>query len=117
MAEGEHGISVRGSDADFEYSCTPCADDGNDEQALKYCPECKEYLCAACIKCHLKFSATKKHILYDNEYQHCEEDSVDNTSDEDQMFKCLYHPDRDIEMYCFDHEMVYCLLCVAKDHR
>ncbi|XP_060551264.1 uncharacterized protein LOC132712844 [Ruditapes philippinarum] len=118
MAEGgEHSISVRGSDADFEYLCTPCADDGNDEQALKYCPECKEYLCAACIKCHLKFSATKKHTLYDNEYQHYEGDSVDTTSDEEHGFKCVFHPDRDIEIYCGDHDMVYCALCVAKEHR
>ncbi|XP_060566314.1 uncharacterized protein LOC132725233 [Ruditapes philippinarum] len=118
MAEGgEHNNPVPRSDADFEYSCTPCADEGNDETALKYCKECKEYLCAACIKYHLKFSATKKHALHDNEHQHCETDSIDTTSDEDQMFKCLYHLDRDIEMYCGDHDMVYCSLCVAKDHR
>ncbi|XP_060556107.1 uncharacterized protein LOC132716792 [Ruditapes philippinarum] len=31
--------------------------------------------------------------------------------------KCLYHPDRDIEMYCEEHDMVYCLKCIATDHR
>ncbi|XP_060579462.1 uncharacterized protein LOC132736364 [Ruditapes philippinarum] len=31
--------------------------------------------------------------------------------------KCLYHPDRDIEMYCKEHDMVYCLKCIATDHR
>jgi hypothetical protein len=118
MAEGgENSNSVRGSGVDFEYMCTPCGDEGNSEKAMKYCPECKEYLCAACIKCHGKVSATKKHMLLDNEYQHCEGDSAVNTSDEEHVFKCVYHPDRDIGMYCFDHAMVYCLLRIAKDHR
>ncbi|XP_060566302.1 uncharacterized protein LOC132725227 [Ruditapes philippinarum] len=114
---GGYNNSVQGSDADFEYSCTPCGEEGNDEKALKYCPECKEYLCAACIKCHLKFSATKKHTLHDKEYKHCEGDSVETISDKENMLKCLYHSDRDIEIYCGDHDMVYCALCVAKDHR
>ncbi|XP_060551270.1 uncharacterized protein LOC132712850 [Ruditapes philippinarum] len=118
MAErGKYNNSVRGSDADVEYSCTPCADEGNDEKALKYCPECKEYLCAACMKYHLKFSATKKNTLQDNEFQRSERDSIDTTSNEDKMFKCLHHPDRNIEMYCGDHDMIYCSLCVAKNHR
>jgi hypothetical protein len=114
---GGYNNSVQGSDADFEYSCTPCGEEGNDEKALKYCPECKEYLCEACIKCHLKFSATKKHTLHDKEYKHCEGDSVETISDKENMLKCLYHSDRDIEIYCGDHDMVYCALCVAKDHR
>ncbi|XP_060551263.1 uncharacterized protein LOC132712843 [Ruditapes philippinarum] len=115
MAEGcEYNNSARGSDA---YLCTPCADEGNDAKALKYCPDCKEYLCAACIKYHLKFSATRKHTLHDNEFQRTERDSIDTTSDEDQMFKCIYHLDRDIEMYCGDHDMVYCSPCIAKNHR
>jgi hypothetical protein len=118
MAErGEYNNSVHGSDADFGYSCTPCAEEGNDAKALKYCPECKEYLCAVCTRCHLKFSATKKHKLQNNDFQRCEKGSVNNTSDEENMFKCLYHPDRDIEMYCGDHDMVFCALCIAKNHR
>ncbi|XP_060566334.1 uncharacterized protein LOC132725252 [Ruditapes philippinarum] len=118
MAEGgEYNNSVQGSDADFGYSCTPCAVEGNDEKALKYCPDCKEYLCAVCTRCHLKFSATKKHTLQDNEHQRSERDSIETTSNEDKLFKCLYHLERDIEMYCGDHDMVYCSFCVAKNHR
>jgi hypothetical protein len=113
MAEG----GEKSTGVDFEYTCTPCADEGNSEKGIKYCPECKEYLCAACIQYHLKFSATKKHTLHDNDFQHSEKDSIDTTSDEEPVFKCLFHPDRDIEIYCWDHDMVYCLLCVVKEHR
>ncbi|XP_053375808.1 uncharacterized protein LOC123533882 isoform X2 [Mercenaria mercenaria] len=31
--------------------------------------------------------------------------------------KCRYHPNRDIEMYCGTHDMVYCAKCIAKEHR
>ncbi|XP_060590893.1 uncharacterized protein LOC132745901 [Ruditapes philippinarum] len=31
--------------------------------------------------------------------------------------KCRYHPDRDIEMYCGEHDMVYCTKCIATNHR
>ncbi|XP_060589705.1 transcription intermediary factor 1-beta-like [Ruditapes philippinarum] len=118
MAEGgEYSSPVLGSDMIFEYTCTPCAEDGIIQESLKYCPECKEFLCETCVNHHKKVSATKKHKLQDNDFQRCEKGSVNNTSDEENMFKCLYHPDRDIEMYCGDHEMVFCALCVAKNHR
>ena len=118
MAEGgEFSISVRGSDACFEYACTPCADEGDNQEAQKYCLECKEYLCATCVKHHQKFSATKKHTLQDKDVKSSNTDSQSTATADDQMFKCLSHPDRDIEMFCGTHEMVYCSLCIAKDHR
>ncbi|XP_053401131.1 uncharacterized protein LOC123549614 [Mercenaria mercenaria] len=118
MAEGGgYNVSVRGSDAEFEYTCTPCTEDGSNQEAVKYCPECKEFLCAACTKCHKKFSATKKHILLEKDFQkhkHTVETSVGVVKKRE---KCAAHVERDIEMYCGSHDMVYCALCIAKDHR
>ncbi|XP_045175752.2 uncharacterized protein LOC123536545 [Mercenaria mercenaria] len=31
--------------------------------------------------------------------------------------KCWYHPDRNIEMFCRTHNMVYCTRCIATEHR
>ena len=118
MADGgESSISVQGSDPCFEYTCTPCADVGDNQEALKYCLECKEYLCATCIKYHQKVSATKNHTLHNKDFESTEQSSINNTTANDKLFKCLFHPDRDIEMFCGAHEMVYCSLCIAKDHR
>ncbi|XP_053392219.1 E3 ubiquitin-protein ligase Midline-1-like [Mercenaria mercenaria] len=118
MAEGGgFNVSVRGSDAEFEYTCTPCAEDGSNQEALIYCPECKEYLCAACTKYHQKVSATKKHTLLEKDFQQHEHSFDTSEGAVKKRDKCATHAERDIEMYCRSHDMVYCALCIAKDHR
>ncbi|XP_053388737.1 uncharacterized protein LOC128551841 [Mercenaria mercenaria] len=110
MAEGGDLPSVKdGSDADFEITCTPCGEDSVREEAIKYCQECQEYLCAMCTKHHGRPKATRTHRL------------VDKNDAKQSSFvvktKCHYHPDRDIEMYCEAHDMVYCTMCIATEHR
>lgn len=91
------------------HSCTPCWVDGTRNEAIKYCPECREFLCETCIRYHRRMSATREHKLMDkNEIRQAD------TTD---MVKCEYHPDRDVEMYCGTHDMVYCLKCIANNHR
>ncbi|XP_045193781.1 uncharacterized protein LOC123549619 [Mercenaria mercenaria] len=117
MAEGTNlSRSIQGgSDADFEISCTPCSDDGCRTEATKYCPQCKEYLCTACTRCHTRFAATRDHQLTDPMKHNGSRvrkrtKAIPNAS-------CSLHPDREIEMFCGSHDMVYCALCIAKDHR
>ncbi|XP_053392218.1 uncharacterized protein LOC128554908 [Mercenaria mercenaria] len=118
MAEGGgFNVSVRGSDAEFEYACTPCAEDGSNQEAVKYCPECKEYLCTACTKYHKKFSATKKHNLLEKDFQQHEHSFGTSEGAVKKRDKCATHAERDVEMYCRSHDMVYCALCIANDHR
>ncbi|XP_060590719.1 uncharacterized protein LOC132745763 [Ruditapes philippinarum] len=98
-----------GSDAHYEFTCTPCSKDNIREEADKYCPECQEYLCKTCTRYHSRLKALQQHKLLDK-------------SDAKQgvvvsRIKCLFHPDREIEMYCLTHDMVYCLLCIATEHR
>ncbi|XP_045195024.2 transcription intermediary factor 1-beta-like [Mercenaria mercenaria] len=111
-----------GSDADFEKSCHPCYgpcfDDGRRTEATKYCPQCKEYLCAACTRCHTRhtrFTATRDHQLTDpvkhnGSGKRKRARAILNPS-------CSLHTDREIEMFCGSHDMVYCALCIAKDRR
>ncbi|XP_060594252.1 uncharacterized protein LOC132748661 [Ruditapes philippinarum] len=110
MAERSNFQSLKdGSDADFEFTCTPCSKDNIREEADKYCPECHEYLCMACTRYHGRLYATQHHKLLDkndaNRVLH-----IART-------KCQYHADRDIEMYCKTHDMVYCTMCIATEHR
>ncbi|XP_060585263.1 uncharacterized protein LOC132741166 [Ruditapes philippinarum] len=111
MAEGVDLASIKdGSDADFVYTCTPCGEDNVREEAVKYCPVCEEYLCSTCTRHHGRQKATRSHVLID-----CDVSTKGSTVT--MVTKCRYHPDRDIEMFCGEHDMVYCTKCIAKDHR
>ncbi|XP_053390423.1 uncharacterized protein LOC123533635 [Mercenaria mercenaria] len=111
MAEGRGFTSVRdGSDADFEIVCAPCGEDNIREEAVKFCVECNQYLCTACARYHRRIAALKSHKLLDT-------DDAKIASVSAIVTKCRYHPDRDIEMYCGTHDMVYCLKCIATEHR
>ncbi|XP_045194674.2 uncharacterized protein LOC123550308 [Mercenaria mercenaria] len=104
-----------GSDADIEVFCTPCSDDGRKTEVTKYCPQCKEYLCTACTRCHTRFTATRDHQLTDPVKHNGS--GVRNRTNAIPNTSCSLHPDREIEMFCGSHDMVYCALCIAKDHR
>ncbi|XP_053376130.1 uncharacterized protein LOC123534284 [Mercenaria mercenaria] len=113
MAESERGdlTSVKdGSDADFDIVCTPCGEDNIREEAVKYCPECQEYLCITCTRHHGRQKITRSHKLLDR-------NAAKQASVVSMTTKCHYHPDRDIEMYCGTHDMVYCTKCIATEHR
>ncbi|XP_060573246.1 uncharacterized protein LOC132731138 [Ruditapes philippinarum] len=110
MAEGINVQSLKdGSDADYEFTCTPCSKDNIREEADKYCRECHEYLCKTCTIYHGRLNIAQQHKLLDK-------------SDAKQgvvvaRTKCHYHADRYIEMYCKTHDMVYCTMCIATEHR
>ncbi|XP_045171301.2 uncharacterized protein LOC123533636 [Mercenaria mercenaria] len=111
MVEGRGFNSVRdGSDADFEIICTPCGEDNIREEAVKFCAECNQYLCTTCTRYHRRIAASKFHKLLDT-------DDGKNTLEVAMVTKCRYHADRDIEMYCGTHDMVYCAKCIATEHR
>ncbi|XP_053392534.1 uncharacterized protein LOC123562159 [Mercenaria mercenaria] len=114
MAErGDHPSIQDGSDAYIALTCTPCSDEGTSEEAVKYCPECDEYLCTTCTKYHRKVKASRDHKLVDREEGKHKSKVATLTT----KIKCRQHSDRDIEMYCGAHDMVYCLMCIATEHR
>ncbi|XP_045173232.2 uncharacterized protein LOC123534850 [Mercenaria mercenaria] len=111
MAEGGDVTSIKdGSDARFDIVCTPCGEGDVREEAVKYCPDGQEYLCTTCTIHHGRQKATRSHKLLDRDTAKQGLVSAVTT-------KCRYHPDRNIEMYCAGHDMVYCLKCIATDHR
>ncbi|XP_060591116.1 uncharacterized protein LOC132746067 isoform X2 [Ruditapes philippinarum] len=111
MAEGGDLTSIKdGSDADFENTCSPCGEDDVREEAVKYCPVCEEYLCTSCSRHHGRLKATRSHTLVN-----C--DASTKGTAVTMVTKCRYHPDRDIEMYCGAHDMVFCNKCIIDNHR
>ncbi|XP_053401100.1 E3 ubiquitin-protein ligase Midline-1-like [Mercenaria mercenaria] len=117
MAEGgsdDFTLIQFGSDVEYEYTCTPCADDGCRYAAIYYCRACTQWLCSTCTKYHKRISSSKNHHLF----------TIEEVQKQDSHMlpsvvkaKCPKHPEREVEMYCGNHDMVYCALCVAKDHR
>ncbi|XP_053378474.1 uncharacterized protein LOC123534503 [Mercenaria mercenaria] len=63
-----------------------------------------------CTRYHRRIAASKSHKLLDT-------DDAKTASVSSMVTKCRYHPDRDIEMYCGTHDMVYCTKCIATEHR
>ncbi|XP_060553871.1 uncharacterized protein LOC132714951 [Ruditapes philippinarum] len=111
MAEGGDWSSIKdGSDADSEYTCSPCGEDNVREEAVKFCPVCVEHLCTSCTRHHGRQKATRSHTLLN-----C--DASTKGTAVTMITKCRYHPDRDIEMYCGAHDIVYCMKCILDNHR
>ncbi|XP_060584159.1 uncharacterized protein LOC132740298 [Ruditapes philippinarum] len=103
-------VDGRSTITEIDIVCTPCFEDDIREQAVKYCPECLEFLCTGCTRHHGRQRISRSHKLVDkNEAKQGSHVIV--------KAKCLYHLDREIEMYCEEHDMVYCLKCIATDHR
>ncbi|XP_060561282.1 uncharacterized protein LOC132721052 [Ruditapes philippinarum] len=103
-------VDGRSTLTDIDIVCTPCFEGNIREQAVKYCPECQEFLCTGCTRHHGRQRMSRSHKLVDK-------NEVKQGSRVIVTAKCLYHPDRDIEMYCEEHDMVYCLKCIATYHR
>lgn len=104
---------LEGSDSVIECPCMSCEKDGTIEEATRYCQDCKQFLCPTCTKYHTRFSATAGHTLSEAALAQKQTRNIQSVP----AAKCLTHPERDIEMYCDNHDMVYCSLCIAKDHR
>ncbi|XP_060582314.1 uncharacterized protein LOC132738740 [Ruditapes philippinarum] len=103
-------VDGRTAITDNDIVCTPCFEDDIREPAVKYCPECQDFLCTGCSLHHGRQRLSRSHKLVDkNEAKQGSHVTV--------TAKCLYHRDRNIEMYCEEHDMVYCLKCIATDHR
>ena len=73
-----------------------------DTKAIKYCPECKVYLCNKCENYHSAF--LKKHRTYD-------------LNKDNELFtgicKEKTHPNK-LEYFCKDHNQLCCGLCLCK---
>ena len=110
MAEVD-GCLLKKKNYDADIVCTPCSEDNIQEQAIKYCPECQEFLCAGCTRHHARQRITRSHKLVDKD------EAKDPPHVAMTTAKCLFHPDREIEMYCREHDMVYCLKCVVTGHK
>lgn len=100
-----------GHDAVYDYTCTPCENDGLNAEALFYCKDYSKLLCKQCEKNHNRFFMG--HNVLGQRYVHSW-GSVKRTT---AVVMCEEHPGKEVEMFCKDHDCVCCLVCVNVTHR
>ena len=115
MAEGgdlRRSINI-GSDVLYDFSCTPCANNNRNEEAERYCVECREYFCPSCIKDHNKFAIMRYHQILDKAGM-----SAQGPQQTHMVLteKCQVHHGNTIDTYCPVHQAVGCGTYIALKH-
>ncbi|XP_053392478.1 uncharacterized protein LOC128555094 [Mercenaria mercenaria] len=138
MAEGRKCTeSVLGASEEiFDYNCSPCEESGVYKEAHTYCNMCKLYYCMKCTGDHDKFPALRGHVItivsLSGIRHYLPLDTTTVTSQPEQTVQtgthgvsipappvqpCENHPEEMIKMYCGEHDVVCCTVCIAHDHR
>lgn len=109
------GASIT-SDVIFDFPCSICARRDKSHEAEKYCVECEDYMCAACVDNHSSFHSMARHNLIERSNFEKSQTFVHRTVPSMPMERCPKHPTKLIDMYCEDHDSVHCLICITTDH-
>ncbi|XP_045212940.2 uncharacterized protein LOC123563883 [Mercenaria mercenaria] len=119
MAEGGHlSQSVLGASEEiYDYNCSPCKKSGVYKEAHKYCNSCKLYYCKKCLGEHNKFPALRGHLIKDVTSQPKQTVQTGSSTSAIPTEPCEDHPEEIIKMYCGEHDVVCCTVCIALDHR
>ena len=93
-----------------ELFCDSCIRLETSQPAVSWCPECCDYLCENCVKCHKTYRFTMEHTV-------CNIEEREKTGKLKVDLFCKQHVSRRLEVYCFDHEEPCCLMCATVSHR
>lgn len=101
-----------GNERNVIQMCTQCDDNNN---AVNFCVDCKEYICTECTSAHKRTKLTKKHKL-DNLHQ--EEADKTNAGTEPKPSTCLNnsHSDKEATLFCVDCSENICEMCKNEGH-
>ena len=62
---GSFSRSFEKGSAEDNENCTPCLKDNTEVIGIKYCCDCREFLCKRCFRDHNKFAALRTHQILD----------------------------------------------------
>lgn len=97
-----------------EFLCTTCEREGVQTEASNYCMECEANLCPSCVNQHKKFPTMRGHkILGKSARRHVNRD----VEEEENLLECHNHPGKMVDMYCPEHDEVWCGGCMAVYHK
>ncbi|XP_034300929.2 E3 ubiquitin-protein ligase TRIM45-like [Magallana gigas] len=92
--------------------CDLCKIDGNAEIAVNWCQDCESTYCETCLNTHRKLNPVLKHKIV----------SLNDATNAVGLIECTpkfctSHPKCKIDLFCRDHQMSSCALCVLLLHR
>jgi RING-type zinc-finger/B-box zinc finger len=95
--------------------CEGCDEDDENrrKQAVKFCIECQQKLCEACIGTHRRLRATKGHKLVEIG----DEEGMRAAVGEVTSSYCDKHPEKALELYCFDCQAALCFMCFVEHQK
>jgi len=94
--------------------CDVCCDDEEEsgKKATVYCIDCRRNMCEQCCRHHQKFRLPGVHKLI----EHKGDMDVDELLLKFPESMCDKHPDKSLEIYCFDCKMAVCMMCCLLSH-
>ncbi|XP_053387069.1 transcription intermediary factor 1-beta-like [Mercenaria mercenaria] len=97
----------------YDFSCTPCENEGKNMEAVRYCEECFVYMCDSCVRGHNRFPLHTRHQLLDqSQFGKVAQTKLVSFPTK----RCLKHPGEIINIYCGDHDVVCCSSCKVLEH-
>jgi hypothetical protein len=95
-----------------EKICMSCERFQVKSTATCICVECSDALCSNCEKCHKSNKSSSYHEIL----------SISEISEDSQNIKtfknnCFEHKNKEIELFCMDHDILCCSTCVVVKHR
>ncbi|XP_060591259.1 E3 ubiquitin-protein ligase TRIM33-like, partial [Ruditapes philippinarum] len=112
MATGDDSFSAsvtQSSDVVCKFSCSPCNENGIVSEAVFKCLHCQTFLCIRCYEGHNKF--VRKHTIVNVNAEETGPKIIQMKG-----YTCDEHKEKLIEMFCQDHDAVFCSACTKK-HR
>lgn len=92
--------------------CDVCKTNGNEEIAVNWCKDCESTYCETCSNMHKKLNTVLKHDFISlNDATN----AVEGTESTPKF--CTIHPECKIDLFCRDHQMSSCALCVPLMHQ
>ncbi|WAQ95598.1 hypothetical protein MAR_028288, partial [Mya arenaria] len=111
MASNFRSAVCQRSDLIYDFVCSPCKDDGLNNEAQFFCDECKKYYGNTCVRLHNKLFRT--HSVLGRQ----EVSKWLGYAGLSPMETCDKHSDRKLELLCEDHNELCCHICVSLTHR
>ena len=102
------------SDEIYDMVCGPCKTENLNKEAKHYCEQCQEHLCDACQGAHRKLKATKNHSILSG--RHMPKASGVTPRPVCSVY-CSCNQNREVVVYCEDHDDVICDSCATVKHR
>jgi len=94
---------------DNNTQCELCLD--HEVQSTAFCIECDQYICDQHLMIHNRKQRFRSHQVVNTAERPSKEMRVKMA-----ISYCEQHPDKPIELYCYDCKDVTCLMCYVKKH-